>query len=397
MKITNRLCVGLAGTIALFVSACSPAGGPSAGTEADQSVSTSHQRTQQWAREDLLSKSTTGNIQMPAPGLIIQALAELNETTLPPVPPHGEDLPTFVAAVAADGATDSDLQLISGKLLFPTVASLEKSHYVEPPATLAKGLSAMLASLSKSKDPAKQYQAMVGPVTAAVLWPVVRTGDIAAAPAAIIHARIVLSAAAWCRTAAQVQGGWPVRWSIEYENSPIQVPAWMRKEASADAHISPSAENAFYWYVAEVQRTTMSCANLVAKIATSIGPIAYTDQGSLKTAIYERLVAFTSAELAAMQAPADGRGFAVDMSSNGAKGQAFQTNEGRFENLGSGWTWKRGNVVYLDGANVYGRAVTVSLASAATGTMRQVITGNQSLAASAVERAKAAMQAGPPK
>lgn len=396
MKATNSLWIGIIAAVVLLMSACSPVGGPSANSEADQSVSSSHQAMKQWAREDLITKSTSGNIQMPAPGLIIQALAKINETALPPVPPNGEDLPTFIAGLAQSGVTDDELQLITDKLLFPTPASLKKTHYVDPPAALAKSLADVLTALSKLKDPAKQYQAMVGPVTAAVLWPTVRTGNVAAAPAAIIHARMVLSAAAWCRTATQIRSGWPVRWSINYKNLPIRVPAWMRKEATANAHISQADEDAYYWYVAEIQRTTMSCANLVAKIAASIGPIAYTDQGALKTAIYERLVAFTPAELAAMQEPASGRGFRVDTSGT-VKGQAFKTDCGRFENNGTGWTWTRGGVVYLDGASVYGQKMTVALASAATGTMRQVITGSQSLAANAVERAKDAMQVGQPK
>lgn len=112
-------------------------------------------------------------------------------------------------------------------------------------------------------------------------------------------------------------------------------------------------------------------------------------------AVYERLIAFTPAELEAMADRARPSDVMVDFT--GVKGQAFNSSGGRFENTGSGWIWMRSNVAYLDGTHVYGRAITVSLASAATGTMRQTITGNQSLSANAVERAKAALQVGHPK
>lgn len=371
------------------LSACSPGGGgPSATAEVDQSKASTHTQVNSWEREDLVTKSSTGNIEMPAPGLIVQTLAHLNETAIPPVPPPDQDLPTLFAGLAASGASDKDMSLAYDKLLFPTPASLEKTNYVNPPAKLAAGLSSGLAALSKSKDPAKQYQGMVGPVTAAVLWPAVRTGDVAAVHTALIHARMVLSAAAWCRTANQSIKGWPIALP-----PPKFEPAWMQR-ASGHA-FSKADQRAFNWYVEATQQTVMSCANLVAKIAASLGPIAYTNQGTLRTAIFERLVAFSPTELAAMEETAAPQGMAIDETGS-TLGQAFNSSEGRFQNESSGWTWTRGNVAFLDGANVYGQKMTVALASAATGTMHQMITGTQTLTVDAVERAKGALHAGTP-
>lgn len=369
MKITNGICFALAATIALFVAACSPAGGPSAGTEADQSVSASHQAAKQWAREDLISRSSTGNIQMPAPGLIIQALNSIQETTLPP---DGVSFPDEVAdaVLGRNPPNEDDLARFQNEVMFPKVEVLQKTslHLMS-----AKEFAEAVAEIAKAKDPAKAWVEREGPVTAAITWEGVQAGDLNEVDAQMAHIRMALSAAAWCRTATQSTSGWPV-------------PAMSNRSRDRKATVL---------YIIYTQATIESCANLVAKIVADLGPIAYADQSALQMAVYQRLIAFTPDQLQAMEVEGMPRDLRID--ETGVKGQAFNSSEGRFENPGSGWTWKRGNVVYLDGANVFGRAVTVSLASAASGTMRQAITGNQSLSANAMERAKAAVQVGPPK
>lgn len=383
MKTTNTLCFVFAVVAALLASACSPVGGPSANSEADQSVSTSHQATKQWAREDLITKSTTGNIQMPAPGLIIQALNSIQETDLPP---DGVNFPEEVASaiVGSQPPTDAQLGKFEDTMLFPKVAVLQKTsmHLMS-----AKEFAAAVAEIAKSKDPAKAWVQREGPIIGAMTWKGVQAGDLQEVDAQMVRVRMVLSAAAWCRTATQSTNGWPVNIMAT-----ASMPTWMRNESNAQLGKDRKAVN---WYIATTQQTVESCSNLVAKIAADIGPIAYADQSALQMAVFQRLIAFTPEQLQAMEVDVAPQDLLID--ETGVKGQAFNSSDGRFENPGSGWTWKRGNVVYLDGANVYGRAITVSLASAATGTMRQVITGNQSLAANAVERAKDAMQVGQPK
>lgn len=369
MKITNNLYLALITAIALLATACSPVGGPSAGTEADQSVSSSHQATKQWAREDLITKSTTGNIQMPAPGLIIQALSSIQETMRPP---DGVDFPSEIASavLARDPASDDELDSFENGVMFPKVAELQKAglHLMS-----AKKFSAAVNEIAKAKDPAKAWVGREGPIIAAMTWKGVQDGDLKEVDAQMVHTRMVLSAAAWCRTATQSTTEWPF-----------------------DAMSSrPSYRRAAVLYMAYTQTTVESCANLVAKIAADLGPIAYADQSALRMAVYQRLIAFTPEQLQAMEVEDMPRNLQIDETV--FKGQAFNSSEGRFENPGSGWTWKRGNVMYLDGSHVFGQAITVSLASAATGTMRQLISGNQSLAANAVERAKASVQVGPPK
>ena len=78
MSNTNVLALPFAITLSAMLAACTPTGGPSAHGEADQYASTSKQATQQWAREDLVSKSTTGNIKMPAPGFD-HSVSEFNQ------------------------------------------------------------------------------------------------------------------------------------------------------------------------------------------------------------------------------------------------------------------------------------------------------------------------------
>lgn len=383
MKVTNGLCLAFVAAAALLASACSPVGGPSANSEADQSVSTSHQATKQWAREDLITKSSTGNIQMPAPGLIIQALSSIRETNLPP---DGVNFPEEIASAIMGNQppTDADLGNFEDTILFPKVAVLQKAgmHLMT-----AKEFAAALAEIAKTKDPAKAWVEREGAIIGAMTWKGVQAGDLKEVDAQMVHMRIVLSAAAWCRTATQSTNGWPVNIMAM-----ASMPAWMRGESKVQRSKDIKAVN---WYIATTQQTVESCANLVAKIAADIGPIAYADQSALQMAVFQRLIAFTPEQLQAMEVDVAPQGLLID--ETGVKGQAFNSSEGRFENPGSGWTWKRGNVEYLDGAHAYGRMITVSLASAATGTMRQAITGNQSLAANAVERAKDAMQVGQPK
>lgn len=393
MRTINSLSFVFVAAVALLTTACSPAGGPSANSEADQSVSTSNQQTQQWAREDLVSKSTSGNIQMPAPGLIVQALSTIQETT---IPPDGVSFPEEVASAITgrDPPTDEELGKFVDQALFPKAATLRglNLHFMTP-----KEFAEAVAKLAKTPDPAKAWTEREGAVVAAMTWKGVRAGDKKEVDEQMVHIRMALSAAAWCRTATQSTNGWPVN-----THAFDPVPAWVRDKPKALAWVRGRTNAqvakdkiAVSWYIGTTQQTMESCANLVAKIASSIGPIAYSDQSALQMAVYERLIAFTPAELEAMAdrtAPTEWR---IDMS--GTKGQVFMSNDGRFENTGSGWIWMRGNVAYLDGSHVYGRAITVSLASAATGTMRQAITGNQSLAANAAEHAKAAIQVGPPK
>lgn len=388
MKSTKQLSLALILGGVLLASACSPVGGPSANSEADQSMSTSHQATKQWAREDLITKSTSGNIQMPAPGLIIHALSSIQETTLPPDGVSFSD-EVASAAMAREPLTDDDLDKFENTVMFPKVAVLQKAnlHLMS-----AKEFANMVAAIAKTPDPAKAWVEREGAVIGAMTWNGARAGDLKAVDAQMVHIRMVLSAAAWCRTATQSTNVWPVNVQAEAMKS---LPDRMLKELRITRAKLDKESRAAVVYANTTQQTIESCANLIAKIAADLGPIAYADQSALQMAVYQRLIAFTPAELEAMADRRLPRSVLYDGTT--AAKQAFNTDDGRFENAGSGWTWARGNVVYLDGAHVYGRAITVSLASAATGTMRQAITGNQSLAANAVERAKDAMQVGQPK
>lgn len=315
--------------------------------------------------------------------LIIQALSSIQETA---TPADGVGFPDEVASAIAskNPPTDAELEKFEDTILFPRIAVLQKAnmHLMS-----AKEFADAVTAIAKAKDPAKAWVNREGPIIATMTWKGVQAGDLKEVDAQMVRMRMVLSAAAWCRTATQSTNGWPV--NIMATNS---MPAWMRQESKAQLNKDIKAVN---WYIATTQQTIESCANLVAKIAADLGPIAYDDQSALQMAVFQRLIAFTPEQLQEMEVDVVPQDLGID--ETGVTGQAFNSSEGRFENPGSGWTWRRGNVVYLDGANVYGRAISVSLASAATGTMRQAITGNQSLAANAVERAKDAMQVGQPK
>jgi len=354
--------------ISATLSACSPSGGPSAHVEADQATTTAHATAQEWAREDLITRSTTGNIKMPAPGLIIQALSDIQETA---APPNGEEFPIYFAEKQLRDKPPSDWVIddLVNTALFPTYAAVEKQ---KADFFSQSDFAAQVARLSKMPDPAKGWEDSVGPLVASLSWKGMQDGNIQEAREGLVRARFALSAAAWCRTATQSIKGWPID-AMSHEK---------KEYAAMDV------------YVQITQQTVISCANLVAKISADLGPVAYADQNGLKMAVYKRLAAFQPAEIEAFEEKADAKSVSLDFGS--FQGQAFNTTRGRFENTGSGWTWQTGNLAYLDGGHVFGREVTIDLANAATGTQRRAITGTQTISAEAVQRAKAAVQSGNP-
>lgn len=350
--------------LSLALAACGGVGGPSANAEAEQSAATSSEAAQEWAREDLVVRSSASNIAIPAPGVIASALAEvggLNQEA-------GEvPLQLLFAGSLRAGLPLADFEGAAARHYSPETAATTGQPI--SPQEFAKLVDDWAA---QGEGAARKFEASAGPLAAQMLWAPLSRGDLSAFDAATRHFKAARVAARWCATPATNGRGWPVETSPRSERDQAVLLAYLRT----------------------VEQATASCANLVAKIGAGLGPIAYADQAALRVAIYKRLAAFSIAELQAMADNAPLEDVTLDMT--GFQGHAWNSKRGRFENAGSGWVWQSAGLVNFSASHVYGREITIQLASTASGTQRRTVTSNQAISAEARQRASAGVQVGSP-